>query len=249
MQGVRIEKAGEKGIVVDFGNVIDPGVNNRVHGLAREILAKMAGDVIEVIPTYRSLMVFFDPLYVSRKSLETRISCLLEDNSECRGAAETATLVQIPVCYGGDFGPDLSFVAEHNKLDTQEVIDIHTSKPYQVYMLGFTPGFPYLGGMSERIATPRLTQPREKIPAGSVGIAGSQTGIYPIASPGGWQLIGRTPLKVFNPRSANPFLFAAGNYLQFSAIDADAFEAVQRQVEAGTYIPVTDIIKIGGVAG
>jgi inhibitor of KinA len=249
MQGVRIEKAGEKGVVVDFGNVIDPAINNRVHGLARKIIAKMADDVIEVIPTYRSLMVYFDPLHISRKSIESKISRFLEDASECGNETETATLVKIPVCYGGDFGPDIAFVAEHNKLGIQEVIDIHTSKPYQVYMLGFTPGFPYLGGMSDRIATPRLSQPRESIPGGSVGIAGSQTGIYPIASPGGWQLIGRTPLKVFNPRSLNPFLFSAGNYLQFTAIDADAFEDIRRQVESGTYVPVTDTIKREGAAG
>jgi inhibitor of KinA len=249
MQGVRIEKAGEKGVLVDFGNVIDPVVNNRVHGLARQITANMAEDVIEVIPTYRSLMVYFNPLHISRKSVEARISLFLGDATECGSRNETATLVQIPVCYGGNFGPDLEFVAGHNKLDIQEVIDIHTSKPYQVYMLGFTPGFPYLGGMSDRIAAPRLTQPRECIPAGSVGIAGSQTGIYPIASPGGWQLIGRTPLKAFDPCSSNPFLFAAGNYLQFKAIDAETFENIRKQVESGGYMPLTETIKIEGAAG
>ena len=244
MQGVRIDKAGENGIVIDFGNVIDPGVNNRVHGLAREILAKMAEDVIEVIPTYRSLMVYFDSLNISRNSIETKIGRILEKMTGGDNVAGEATLVTIPVCYGGEFGPDLGFVAEHSKISTQEVIDIHTSKPYQVYMLGFTPGFPYLGGMSELIATPRLTQPREIIPAGSVGIAGSQTGIYPIASPGGWQLIGRTPLRVFNPRAPNPFLFAAGNYLQFTVIDASAFENIRQQVESGSYIPMTSTIRI-----
>jgi inhibitor of KinA len=157
-------------------------------------------------------------------------------------------VVSIPVCYGGAFGPDLDFVAGHNKLSVQEVIDIHTSRPYQVYMLGFTPGFPYLGGMSERIAAPRLAQPRVAIPAGSVGIAGSQTGIYPIESPGGWQLIGRTPLRLFDPGSATPFLFAAGNYLRFTAIDADAFLEIRQQVESGSYAPVTGSIERGGDA-
>jgi inhibitor of KinA len=243
---IRIMKAGEKGLVIDFGNVIDPEVNGSVHRLARIIATNMRDDVIEVIPTYRSLMVYFDPLHISRKSIESKISRSLDNLSESGNEGDEATVVSIPVCYGGEFGPDLGFVAEHNKLSTEEVIKIHTSKPYQVYMLGFTPGFPYLGGMSESIATPRLAQPREKIPAGSVGIAGSQTGIYPIDSPGGWQLIGRTPLQVFNPKSANPFLFAAGNFLQFTEIDAAAFADIRRQVESGIYTPVTSTIKRGG---
>jgi inhibitor of KinA len=208
----------------------------------------MQNDVIEVVPTYRSLMVYFDPLHISRDVISDNIRLYLDTAAESRSEGDTATVVSIPVCYGDEFGPDLDFVAGHNKLSIQKVIEIHTSKPYQVYMLGFTPGFPYLGGMSERIAAPRLAQPRVAIPAGSVGIAGSQTGIYPIESPGGWQLIGRTPLKVFNPGSPNPFLFAAGNYLQFKAIDADTFMVIQQQVESGTYTPVTSTIDRGEAA-
>jgi len=248
MEEYRIAKAGESGLVVDFGNRIDPGINSRVHRLAQTLKTGMGADIIEVIPTYRSLMIYFNPLHISRKSLENRISGYLEQISGAAADADSATVVTIPVCYGGEYGPDLEFVAEHNKLAVQEVIAIHTSKPYQVYMLGFTPGFPYLGGMSERIATPRLTQPREKIPAGSVGIAGSQTGIYPIASPGGWQLIGRTPLQVFNPRSVNPFLFAAGNYLQFRQVDEGEYARILRQVESGVYEPETATIERGGGA-
>lgn len=242
MCDISIMKAGEKGLVVDFGNVIDPGVNGCVHRLAQSIAMNMKDDIIEVIPTYRSLMVYFNPLHISRGAISDKIRLQLCEKSSSGGEGNLATVVSIPVCYGAEFGPDLAFVAEHNKLSTREVIDIHTSKPYQVYMLGFTPGFPYLGGMSDRIAAPRLAQPRVAIPAGSVGIAGSQTGIYPIESPGGWQLIGRTPLQVFNPGSPNPFLFAAGNYLQFTAIDADTYEDIRRQVEAGSYTPLTSTI-------
>lgn len=248
MHDISIMKAGEKGLVVDFGNVIDPAVNGCVHRLARVIATSMPDDVIEVIPTYRSLMVYFDPLHISRESISDKIRLHLDNIAESSSEGDTATVVSIPVCYGNEFGPDLDFVAGHNKLSIREVIDIHTSEPYQVYMLGFTPGFPYLGGMSERIAAPRLAQPRVAIPAGSVGIAGSQTGIYPIESPGGWQLIGRTPLQVFNPASPNPFLFAAGNYLRFTEIDADTFVVIRRQVESGSYTPLTSTIETGGGA-
>jgi len=248
MSEVRILKAGEKGLVVDFGNVIDPGVNARVHRLSGVIATHMKTDVLEVVPTYRSLMVYFNPLQISRETIVNKISRYLHEQSDSNQACDTATVITIPVCYRNDFGPDIDFVARHNNISIDEVVEIHTSKPYLVYMLGFTPGFPYLGGMSERIAAPRLAQPRVAIPAGSVGIAGSQTGIYPIESPGGWQLIGRTPLRVFNPESPNPFLFAAGNYLRFTAIDADAFEDIRRQVESGTYTPLISTIERGGDA-
>ncbi len=237
MGDVNILKAGDCGIVVDFGNRIDPAVNARVHRLARAITQALPELADEIVPTYRSLMVSFNPLQASRASLVARIEALLQSLADTDGQTEQATVVEIPVCYGGDCGPDLLHVAEHSGLGVDEVIAIHTSKPYLVYMLGFTPGFPYLGGMSERIATPRLAQPRVAIPAGSVGIAGSQTGIYPIESPGGWQLIGRTPLRVFNPQAANPFLFAAGDYLRFCAIDARSFQAIQRDVDQGRYTP------------
>jgi len=153
-------------------------------------------------------------------------------------ASDTARIITIPVSYGGEFGPDLEFVAKHNSITEDEVVAIHTSIPYLVYMLGFAPGFPYLGGMSERIATPRLASPRVKIPAGSVGIAGKQTGIYPLESPGGWQLIGRTPLTLFDPLAKNPFVFAAGDYLQFTAIKMDEYVALKEQVASGNYAPV-----------
>lgn len=248
MSDISIIKAGEKGLVVDFGNLIDPGVNGCVHRLARAIATNMPDDVIEVIPTYRSLMVYFDPLQISRESISDKIRQYLDNSAESGNTGDTATVVSIPVCYGGEFWPDLDFVAGHNRLSAQDVIGIHTSKPYQIYMLGFTPGFPCLGGMSDRIAAPRLAQPRVAIPAGSVGIAGSQTGIYPIESPGGWQLIGRTPLQVFSPDSTNPFLFAAGNYLRFTAIDADTFLDIRQQVESGSYTPLTGSIERGGGA-
>lgn len=238
MQKVRMLDAGEQGLVVEFGNEIDPVINARVRRLARIVANQMAQHILEVVPTYRSLMVYFDPLIISRKALQENIAGYLGDLDAVTLANDTARVITIPLSYGGEFGPDLEFVARHNAITEEEVIAIHTSTPYLVYMLGFTPGFPYLGGMPERIAAPRLDVPRVKIPAGSVGIAGRQTGIYPIESPGGWRLIGRTPLPIFNPQSENPFLFAAGDYLQFSAIQADQYGALKEQIDSGNYVPV-----------
>jgi inhibitor of KinA len=134
--------------------------------------------------------------------------------------------IEIPVCYGGDFGPDLEFVARHNKLTPQEVIKIHTAGTYLIYMIGFTPGFPFLGGLSERLFTPRRENPRQLVPAGSVGIANNQTGIYSIDSPGGWQLIGKTPIKIYNPKGTPPILLKAGNFLKFRGISREAFDEI-----------------------
>jgi inhibitor of KinA len=245
MDNIRLLPAGEQGLVVEFASRIDPAVNARVHRLAKRIAAAGVGGVIEVVPTYRSLLIYFDPLTISRAALGERIGDLAGDDEAAAAGAE-ARVVEIPVGYGGERGPDLEFVAGHTGLSQDEVVAIHTSVPYLVYMLGFTPGFPYLGGMSERIAAPRLEKPRTAIPGGSVGIAGSQTGIYPVTSPGGWQIIGRTPVKLFDPQAASPFLFAAGDYLQFRAVTADEYAAIEQEVVAGRYIPVCRPLAEGG---
>jgi inhibitor of KinA len=236
MQAVRMLHCGEQAMVVEFGSEIDPAINARVHRLARTLTAAMPEHILEVVPTYRSLMIYFDPLVVSRKALQEKIAQLLPSTEAAGSASETKRVITIPVCYGGEFGPDLAFVAHHNGVTEEEVVTIHTARPLLIHMLGFTPGFPYLGGVSERIAAPRLAVPRMKIPAGSVGLAGTQSGIYPIESPGGWRLIGRTPLRIFDPRAERPFLFAAGDYLHFAAIRGDEFHALQEQVEGGSYV-------------
>ena len=235
MDKMRFLRQGETGLVVEFGNEIEPAVNTRVHSLSRRIASEYAQVIEAVVPTYRSFLVFFDPLLISRKELIEKIE---ETNtamqSDAADAAKNQTVI-IPTLYGGEAGPDIEFVAEHNNLTVDEVIQIHTSVPYRIYMMGFTPGFPYLGGMSDKIATPRLNTPRMKIPAGSVGIAGAQTGLYPVESPGGWQLIGRTPLKVFNPASIDPFVYAAGDSLQFESISVEEYTRIQKDVEQGCY--------------
>ena len=242
---VRVLSAGEQGIVVEFGSAIDPDINRRVHQLGRALGERKSLGILEVVPTYRSLLVYFDPLCISRKLLTQEITQLAHMTDTREAQTGGARVIAIPVCYGGEFGEDLAFVAKHNNLTEAEVIDIHTSAAYQVYMLGFTPGFPYLGGMSEKIATPRLEKPRTRIPAGSVGIAGSQTGFYPIESPGGWQLIGRTPVKAFDPAAQNPFLFAAGDYLKFEAISQEEYHTIKQAVDAGNYKPVIASFKGG----
>jgi len=228
---------GEGGIVVELGDAIDPSLNAWVHRLADAVRSELAADVLEVVPTYRSLLVLFDPLRRGRRELEGRIAALLGGVSKGSRRVRPARVVRVPVRYGGPDGPDLAFVAEQARLTVDEVVSIHASVAYRVYMIGFTPGFPYLGGMSERIAAPRLDTPRTRIPAGSVGIAGAQTGVYPVESPGGWRLVGRTPLRLFDPRSGEPFLVAAGDRVRFVPVDDEAFREVERQVEAGAYRP------------
>ena len=227
----------ETGLVVEIADTIDSTVNATVHALSRSIEADMGGLVDAVVPTYRSLVVLFDPLQLERKKLQEKINQLYQRILTEKQTVTGGKVVVIPVLYGGDAGPDLEFVARHNQLSPEEVISIHSAVSYRIFMMGFTPGFPYLGGMSERIAAPRLTTPRKQIPAGSVGIAGAQTGLYPQMSPGGWQLIGRTPLRVFDPAVAEPFLYQAGDFLRFDAISEVEFDRIERAVLRREYLP------------
>lgn len=236
MSSIRLLAAGEQGLVVEFGDAIDPALNGRVHDFCRRISALHLSGVIEIVPTYRSALIMFDPFVIQRAELARHAAKLAETEGSHEADARPR-LVTIPVCYGGQFGPDLDFVANHNHLGADDVIRIHASRPYKIYMLGFMPGFPYLGGMDGRIAAPRLPRPRTKITAGSVGIAGNQTGFYPCESPGGWRLIGRTPIKPFDPESDKPFLFASGDFIRFRPISIDEFERIALDVERGVYRP------------
>lgn len=232
----RILHAGDNCIVVEFGTAISLEINGRVQGLRRSIEAHALSGIRELVPTYRSLAIYFDPLATDPDSLLDKLTSLASDT---RGnAASGGPVAVIPVCYGGDYGPDIDNVARHNGLTVEDVITRHSAPDYYCYMLGFTPGFSYLGGMDERIATPRLENPRTVIPAGSVGIAGKQTGIYPIDSPGGWQLIGRTPLRMFDPAAAPPTLLDAGLWVRFSPISPEEFLRIESEVRKGTYTPL-----------
>ncbi len=235
---MRILAQGEGGIVVELGDRIDPAVNARVHALARAVARRLAGEVLEVVPSYRSLLVLHDPLRVPRARLERRLIPLV-DELEGAPLVDLRRVVRIPVSYGGDLGPDLEDVARNAGLASAEVVALHAGAVYLVYMLGFTPGFPYLGGMSPRIACPRLATPRARLAPGSVGIAGDQTGIYPVESPGGWRIVGRTPLRLFDPdpRARRPFLLEPGDGLRFVPVERPAFDALAREVAAGTFEP------------
>ena len=233
MSSPRLLPAGDSALVVEYGDTIDPAINRRVRELFLAVEQAAIPGVVDLVPTYRSLLVCYDPLALTLANLQKQ---LLELDARRGDLALTPPqVIEIPTFYGGEAGPDLGFVAQHNGLTEQEVIQIHSGTDYLVYMMGFSPGFPYLGGMSNRIATPRLTTPRTVIPAGSVGIAQQQTGIYPVQSPGGWQLIGRTPVRLFDPERRPPVLVEAGDYLRFVPIDLASFAAVDEAVRAGTW--------------
>jgi KipI family sensor histidine kinase inhibitor len=240
----QIKPAGDCAIAIEFKNEISEDVNNRVAILKASIENSQVIGMLECIPTYRSLTVRYNPCEISFDELGKRINEFMEKAGS--STESVATVYVVPVCYGGEFGPDLDNVGSINGMSEEEVINIHASVDYRIYMLGFTPGFPYLGGMNESIATPRLKQPRTKIYAGSVGIAGKQTGIYPIDSPGGWQIIGRTPLRLFDINRKDPILLEAGNYIRFKAIDYEEYQSILEAVEEGTYEFETEIIARGG---
>jgi inhibitor of KinA len=231
---MRIRAQGEGGVVVELGDAVDPAVNARVHQLARAVVARMGDDILDAVPSYRSLLVIHDPLRTSRERVVERLRSLVEE-MEVAPAPATARVVRIPTCYGGAHGPDLADVARLSGLAVEEVVRRHAAPSYLVHFLGFTPGFPYLGGLDPGLATPRLDSPRARIPAGSVAIGGVQTGIYPVESPGGWRIVGRTPLRLFDPRSGRPFLLAPGDGLRFVPVDEPTFDAISAEVEAAPY--------------
>jgi inhibitor of KinA len=238
----RLASAGEQGLVVELGDRIDPAVNARVRWLARTVSERIRDGVVEVVPTYRSLLVVHDPLRLPRARLASRVEALLEEMPE-EPAASVGRQVRVPACYGAEHGPDLEAVARLHGMAPDEVVELHSSAAYVVYMLGFTPGFPYLGGLPDRLATPRLDVPRPVVAAGSVAIAGVQAGIYPVASPGGWRILARTPLRLFDPGSRSPFLFAPGDQVRFEPITRERFDEISAATAAGAYHPAASAVE------
>lgn len=222
--GRRILAAGDQALVVEFGNTIDEKLNKKVQLLNRKIEGAGVKGIVETVPTFRSLLVTYDPSAVGFEKLKKILEGIPADDST--EEKEERRVIEIPVCYGGEFGEDLPAVAAHTGLTEEEVIEIHSSREYNIYMLGFLPGFPYLGGLDKRLHTPRLQNPRTRIPAGSVGIGGEQTGVYPLDSPGGWRLIGRTPLKLYDPDREEPFLYQSGDYIRFVPITREEYSVL-----------------------
>jgi len=218
---------GDTALVVEFGNVISLEINAKVIALSEAAKEAEIEGVEELVPTYRSLLVRYNPL---RTSYEQLVFCikdiermLKEPSAEVKGRRIT-----IPVVYGSEYGPDLTHVARFHRLSEKQVIKLHSEREYRVYMIGFVAGFPYLGEVPDEIATPRLETPRLKVPAGSVGIAEKQTGIYPCEAPGGWQIIGKTPIKLFNLLQQPPALLKPGDIVKFEPIPAKEFETIEK---------------------
>ncbi|MDR2363230.1 MAG: 5-oxoprolinase subunit PxpB [Spirochaetaceae bacterium] len=229
----RITPCGESALAVEFAPVISAGVNDRVHALAKNLAADPVPGIVETVPAYSSLLVYFDLRRVRFGKLRGLLRRRITQTTE--GSVPARTLFFIPVCYGGEFAEDLGEVASHTGLGPGEIIRRHTAPRYRIFMLGFLPGFPYLGGLDPRLETPRRKTPRTAVPRGAVGIGGNQTGIYPLASPGGWQLIGRTPVRPYDSRREEPVLYKTGDFIAFFPIDPGEYAEIEKQVEAGVY--------------
>ncbi|WP_047983627.1 5-oxoprolinase subunit PxpB [Ornithinibacillus californiensis] len=223
--------AGDRAILVVFGDELNEVTSKKVRKLAELVDGQKILGIEEVILGYTSLLVNYNPIKISYTSLQTTLDNLILQINLTEN--ESSKTIEIPVLYGGNLGPDLPEVARLNNLKEADVIQIHTESEYTVYFLGFTPGFPFLGGMSKKIATPRLENPRKRIEAGSVGIAGYQTGIYPVNSPGGWRLIGRTPISLYDPNTKNPFLLSPGDIIKFKSITKEVYEELVKTTKKG----------------
>ena len=241
-----ISPVGDCAISIDFGQVIDPKINRHIRQTIERIQELKLDGITELVPTYCALLIQYDAMLYSYSDICNLMEPLLEP-SATDDANERVTVIEIPTVYGGEFGPDLGFVASHNNLTEDEVVAIHSGTDYLVYMLGFIPGFTYLGGMDPRIATPRLSSPRTLIPAGSVGIAGEQTGTYPSDSPGGWQIIGRTPVTMYDMSKKQAALLSAGDYVRYVPID----EAEYNRIKAlgADYAPSMYEVEVGELRG
>jgi len=223
----------ETSILVEFGNEISRDIQIKVKSFANYLDKNPFAGMIEYIPAFTSVTVIYDPVKIKSiygkkgkyayEIVRDKIDEILKDIVVVSN--DNFKVIEIPVCYGGELGPDLEYVASYNKISVEEVIKIHSEGEYLVYMIGFAPGFPYLGGMSEEISVPRRKSPRTSIPKGSVGIAGMQTGVYPISTPGGWQLIGRTPIDLFRPSDSKPSLLEAGNIVKFKPISYEEYKS------------------------
>jgi KipI family sensor histidine kinase inhibitor len=217
----RIVPLGDSSALVQLGDEIEFDINQRVHALSSLIEASNVEGIVETVPAYSTVLVHYDPLVFSFTAIKNRLQATMAQVEETasrkprQARPEHGRRVEVPVRYGGEYGIDLESVARHLRLSVEDVIRIHSEKIYMVYMMGFTPGYPYIGKLDDSLVMPRLETPRTRVPAGTVAIAGLQTGIYSIESPGGWNLIGWTPLKLFDPESESPFLFSPGAEVKF----------------------------------
>ena len=219
---------GDRAVLVKFGDAIDLGINRKVHALCRAINETKIYGTEECVPAYASLLVYYNPLKTSYERIVFQLKDL-EPKLDEIGAKIEGRKIVVPTIYGEEFGPDLHSVAALHNITEEEVIHIHSETTYTVFMIGFIEGFPYMGKVPDTIAAPRLETPRLKIPTGSVGIAGNQTGIYPVESPGGWRIIGRTPLRLFDAFAEQPTLFQPGGSVKFKPITVEEFKGLSKK--------------------
>ncbi|MHB1405576.1 MAG: 5-oxoprolinase subunit PxpB [Desulfitobacteriaceae bacterium] len=222
----RVHPYGDGAIHVQFGQNISEESFAQVQSFSLQIQKVNDPRIIDFLPAYHSVTLFYGPR-TTYKEMYDWVHALNDQAQSSASVARAGRLVEIPVCYGGEYGPDLNFVAEYHSLSPEEVVKRHSEAEYLVYMIGFMPGFPFMGGLDSSLATPRLSKPRTLVPKGSVGIAGQQTGLYPLDSPGGWQLIGRTPLKMFDARRNPPTVLRSGDRVRFLPISGDQYETIQ----------------------
>lgn len=232
---MRVVPLGDRALLIQLGTTIDEGTHRLVRAVSARLASSGVPGLVEVVPAFASVAVHYDPVRVPNdhpaggtfrspyvRFAEAVQAALADLGDE---AVEASRTVDIPVRYGGEDGPDLGVVAAAHGLSADEVVGLHSAATYRVYMLGFAPGFAYLGGLPESLVTPRRDEPRTAVPAGSVGIGGSQTGIYPLTTPGGWQIIGRTSLSLFDPRREPPALLAIGDIVRFHAMEPNELPA------------------------
>lgn len=233
MKYPQIQITGDTSVAIVFGDEISEDINIKIRAFDKALNDEQIVGVYETVPTYCALTIHYAPEVIRYRELHDKLQKMLAQSHKIQKM--NTIVMEIPVLYGGEYGPDLEYVAKHNNMTPEEVIRRHSGAEYLIYMLGFTPGFSYMGGMDESIATPRLKTPRVLIPAGSVGIAGKQTGIYPIDSPGGWQLIGRTPVRLYDANRDTPILLDAGLHVKFIPIDEAEFQRITSRIEQGRY--------------
>jgi KipI family sensor histidine kinase inhibitor len=228
-QGARFQFASDQSLLVSFGQEITLGAHQQVMKLLRLLQLEPVAGIRNLHPAYCSLLVKFDALRLRHDELEAILRQYLDRLEEVK--LPEPRQVEIPVCYGGEFGPDLADVCALHGLTPAQAIELHASAKYLVYFLGFVPGFAYLGGLPEELVTPRLATPRRRVPRGSVGIAGNQTGVYPFATPGGWRLLGRTPIAMFRSDRDGLSLLSIGDRVRFTPITGERFAALEKAWE------------------
>ena len=233
MQNIRILTEGDSSVLIEFGKEISPEINRKITATVQMMKEQHIEGVVDMIPAFCSLLINYDPRVISFDELKKRLEHLVK--LDAKAGKSRKKIYEIPVCFGGEYGPDMENIAKNAGLTEEEVIKIRSSRDFLIYMLGFLPGFCYLGGLDERIHTPRLANPRIKINAGSGGSGGSQTGIYPLDSPGGWQLMGMTPVNTYEPNRETPILVEAGDYIRFVPIDEAEYNRIKELVERGEY--------------